>query len=91
MPRTPFDEFLNSAGPSTPRGRGRGRGGARGGGGRGGRGGGRGGSFGGVSGQSKLSSDYSNVSFDYSKLNTRSYTRLEGEFYRASGVHRTFG
>ncbi|WVF70475.1 hypothetical protein IAT40_005265 [Kwoniella sp. CBS 6097] len=75
--RQSFNDFLNSGGPSTPRGRGRGRGG--GGGFRGG-GGGRGGYTPGGGGQSKNSfnADYTNMAFDYERINSQKYTKMEG-------------
>jgi hypothetical protein len=70
-----FNEFLNQAGPSTPRGRGRGGGGRGRGSGRGGRGGGP------SSGGSNLKkSDYSNVPFDYASVNSQRYNKMEGKF-----------
>ncbi|WVQ82761.1 hypothetical protein IAT38_004893 [Cryptococcus sp. DSM 104549] len=89
--REPFHEFLNSGVPGGggrggwhPRGRGRGRGGGgrggfsdRGGGGFG-RGGGRGGyGGGGMVAKQSFNADYTNMSFNYEKLNTQRYTRLE--------------
>lgn len=69
-----FNSFLNSPGPSTPRGRGRGggrgRGSARG-------GGGRGGSSSSGSNLKKL--DYSNVPFDYASINSQRYNKMDGE------------
>ncbi|WVR05912.1 hypothetical protein IAU60_002938 [Kwoniella sp. DSM 27419] len=85
MARQSFHDFINSGDPSTPRGRGRGgfRGGSA------GRGGGRGGSSGGgtfgsggrtLGGVPKNSykADYSNVPFDYEKINNQKYTKMEG-------------
>ncbi|WRT64174.1 uncharacterized protein IL334_001103 [Kwoniella shivajii] len=70
--RQPFGDFLNSGSPSTPRGRG--RGGSRGG---GGRGGGRGGYTPG-SGKKSFNADYSNMGFDYEKVNGQRYTKMDG-------------
>ena len=72
MARQSFNDFLNSPGPSTPRGRGRGRGGGRG-------GGGRGGPTGGGGGRSSFTTDYSNVPLDYAQLSGRKYTKMDGE------------
>jgi len=80
MPKQqPFNDFLNSPGPSTPRGRGRGRGGGGGGSGRGGGGyrGGRGGGGAG-GGRSSFATDYSNVPLDYANMNNRGYKKSEG-------------
>ncbi|WWC66293.1 uncharacterized protein I206_100194 [Kwoniella pini CBS 10737] len=65
--RQPFGDFLNSGSPSTPRGRG--RGGFRGGGGRGGTP---------QSGKKSFNADYSNMGFDYDKINSQKYTKMEG-------------
>jgi len=65
-----FGDFLNTGGPSTPRGRGNGRGGGVGGG--GGRGRGRGGGG---------KADYSNVPLDYDRLNKQGYTRMDGRLF----------
>ncbi|WVQ62170.1 uncharacterized protein L199_000308 [Kwoniella botswanensis] len=70
--RQSFNDFLNSGSPSTPRGRG--RGGFRGGGGRGGRGGG----FTPGSTKKSFNADYSNMGFDYEKINSQKYTKMEG-------------
>ncbi|WWC99711.1 hypothetical protein V866_006616 [Kwoniella sp. B9012] len=70
--RQSFNDFLNSGSPSTPRGRG--RGGFRGGGGRGGRGGG----FTPGSSKKSFNADYSNMGFDYEKINSQKYTKMEG-------------
>ena len=74
MTRQPFNEFLNSPGPSTPGGRGRGTGRGRGGytPKRGGRGGGV---YGSNTGSSKK--DYSSVPFDYASINNQRYVKLE--------------
>lgn len=94
MPRQAFNDFLNSPGPSTPRGRGGGRGKGRGRGGvadsgngspgfRGGRGGGN------VLGGSSRSfkADYSNVGFDYTAVNRQQYIKMDGMsiFHRENG------
>jgi hypothetical protein len=71
-----FNDFLNTPGPSTPRGRGRG------GGGRGGRGSGRGGRGASSSGGSNLKkSDYSNVPFDYASINSQRYNKMDGMLF----------
>nr|XP_018267262.1 uncharacterized protein I303_01247 [Kwoniella dejecticola CBS 10117]OBR89420.1 hypothetical protein I303_01247 [Kwoniella dejecticola CBS 10117] len=69
--RQSFGDFLNSGSPSTPRGRG--RGGFRGvGGGRGGRGGTP------QSAKKSYNADYTNMGFDYDKINSQRYTKMEG-------------
>nr|XP_019049269.1 hypothetical protein I302_03051 [Kwoniella bestiolae CBS 10118]OCF28199.1 hypothetical protein I302_03051 [Kwoniella bestiolae CBS 10118] len=70
--RQSFGDFLNSGSPSTPRGRG--RGGFRGGGGRGGRGGG----FTPGSNKKSFNADYTNMGFDYEKINSQRYTKMGG-------------
>ncbi|WWD17876.1 hypothetical protein CI109_102320 [Kwoniella shandongensis] len=72
-PRQAFGDFLNSGGPSTPRGRGRGRGGG------GGDRGGRGGGFGGGGGAKKsYNADYTNMGFNYEAINSQKYTKMDG-------------